>query len=135
MIEDQLLLDALLRNDFPSFLRRCFHTLNPGAPFLDNWHLAAIARQLDRVRRGEINRLIINLPPRYLKSLTVSVAFPAFLLGHEPWHRIFAISYGGELSDKHAGDFRSVVEAAWFKRAFPGMCIKRSYEDEVITTA
>ena len=40
----------------------------------------------------------------------VSVAFPAFLLGHEPWRRIFAISYGGELSDKHSGDFRSIVD-------------------------
>ena len=36
-----------LRNDFPSFVRRCFQTLNPGAPFLANWHLAAIAYQLD----------------------------------------------------------------------------------------
>jgi hypothetical protein len=57
-------------------------TLNPGQPYLPNWHISAIAYQLDRVRRGEINRLIINMPPRHLKSLTVSVAFPAFLLGH-----------------------------------------------------
>src|SRR5205085_6673466 len=65
----------------------------------------------ERIRRGEINRLIINLPPRHLKSPTVSVAFPAFLLGLEPWHRIFAISYGNELSSKHARDFRFIVEA------------------------
>ena len=126
--------DAILRTHFESFLRRCFMTLNPGSPYLPNWHIAAIAYQLERVRRGEITRLIINLPPRHLKSLTVSVAFPAFLLGLEPWHRIFAISYSNELASKHASDFRSIVESPWYQRAFE-MRIARSLEDEVLTTA
>jgi predicted phage terminase large subunit-like protein len=110
-------------------------TLNPGSPYLPNCHIAAIAYQLERIRRGEITRLIINIPPRHLKSLTVSVAFPAFLLGHEPGHRIFAISYGSELSSKHASDFRSIVESPWYRRAFPRMRIARSLEEEVWTTA
>ena len=75
------------------------------------------------------------MPPRHLKSMTVSVAFPAFLLGHEPWRRIFAISYSSELSSKHASDFRSIVESQWYQRAFPDMRIARSLEDEVVTTA
>jgi predicted phage terminase large subunit-like protein len=132
---EQAFHDVILRRDFELFLRRCLMTLNPGSPYLPNWHIAAIAYQLERVRRGEITRLIINLPPRHLKSLTVSVAFPAFLLGLEPWHRIFAISYGSELSSKHASDFRSIVESAWYRRAFPNMQIARSLEDEVSTTA
>ena len=101
---------------------------------MPNWHITAIAYQLERIRRGEITRLIINMPPRHLKSLTVSVAFPAYLLGLEPWHRIFAISYGIELSSKHASDFRSIVKSAWFRRAF-NTRIARSLEDEVWTTA
>jgi predicted phage terminase large subunit-like protein len=131
---EQAFHDAIVRKHFDLFLRRCLRTLNPGQPFLPNWHILAIAHQLDRIRRGEITRLIINMPPRHLKSLTVSVAFPAYLLGLEPWHRIFAISYGSELSSKHASDFRSIVESAWFRRAFP-MRISRSLEDEVWTTA
>ncbi len=126
--------DAIVRNDFESFLERCLLSLNPGAPFLPNWHIRAIAHQLDSVRRGEINRLIINMPPRHLKSLATSVAFPAYLLGREPWHRIFAISYGDELSLKHASDFRSIVHSSWYRRAFPQMQILRSLENEVITT-
>jgi hypothetical protein len=43
-------------------------TLNPNAPFMRNWHIDAISWQLQRIRAGEITRLIINLPPRYLKS-------------------------------------------------------------------
>ena len=107
---DQAALDAVLRTDFRSFLHKCVLTLNPGRPFLPNWHIDAIAYQLGRVQRGEITRLIINLPPRNLKSILVSIAYPAFVLGHDPRQRIFGISYGAELAEKHARDFRSVVE-------------------------
>jgi predicted phage terminase large subunit-like protein len=134
-ILEQAFHDAILRKDLDWFLRRCFMTLNPGFPYLPNWHIAAIGYQLERIRRGEITRLIINMPPRHLKSLTVSVAFAAWLLGHEPWRRIFVISYGNELSSKHASDFRSIVESAWYRRAFPAMRISRSLEFEVSTTA
>src|SRR5713101_315804 len=132
--EVQQVLDIGLRNDFEIFLQMCFLYLNPGAPYLPYWHIKAIAYQLDRIRRGEITRLIINMPPRYLKSLTVTVAFTAFLLGHEPWRRIFAISYGDELSAKHASDFRSIAHTPWFKRAFRKMRIRRSVDGELITT-
>jgi hypothetical protein len=76
--------DIIIRKNFDALLMQCFMTLNPGQLFLPSWHHAAIIYQLDRVHCGEIIRLIINMPPRHLKSLIVSVAFPAFLLGHEP---------------------------------------------------
>jgi len=132
--EDQNLLAAVLRKDFPSFVHRCVRTLSPSSPFLPNWHIDAIAYQLDRVRRGEINRLIINLPPRYLKSLMVSVAFPAFLLRHKPGHRIFGISYGSDLAIKHAIDFRAIVQSDWYRRLFPRMRTTRLLDSEVHTT-
>lgn len=126
--------DFALRTDFPSFLRKCVMTLNPGKQFMPNWHIDAIAYRLDQVRRGEITRLIVNLPPRHLKSIIVSIAFPAFLLGHDPRQRIFGISYGGDLAEKHARDFRSIVESAWYQRAFPRMRIKRLDAGDVYTT-
>src|SRR5258705_81245 len=134
MKEEQDHMNALLRNNFNCFLHRCMLTLNPGAPFMENWHIEAIAYQLQRVREGEATRLIINLPPRYLKSLTVSVIFPAFLLGHNPRLKIFGISYGTELSAKHAADFRAIVESDWYRRAFPNMRIWRAAESDVFTT-
>ena len=74
--------DAALRNDFALFAARCFHQLNPQAELAMNWHLEVIAAKLTAVRDGKIRRLIINLPPRHLKSLMASIAFPAWLLGH-----------------------------------------------------
>ena len=131
---DRKLFQALMRTNFPTFLERCLKTLNPGAPFLPNWHLEAIAYQLERVRRGEINRLIINMPPRHLKSLTVTVAYTAFLLGHDPTRRIYTISYGSELTQKHARDARAVLESPWYRQLFPKMKIIRGTDDDVMTS-
>src|ERR1700731_509694 len=133
-MKKQDLINAVLRSNFKSFLYRSMLILNPGANFLPNWHIDAIAYQLERVRAGEITRLIINLPPRYLKSLTVSVIFPAYLLGHDPRLKIFGISYGTELSGKHAADFRAIVESNAYRRAFPNMRIARAANSDVFTT-
>jgi hypothetical protein len=73
--------DMQLRNDFGSFLHRCFQTVNPGAEFYDNWHIEAIAEKLAGVQRGDVRRSIINMPPRCLKSLTVSVHFQLLCSG------------------------------------------------------
>ena len=67
-----------------SFIEAVFNLLNPGRRFFMNWHILALAYHLEQVRLGRIKRLIINLPPRFLKSLISSIAFPAFVLGHDP---------------------------------------------------
>lgn len=133
-MKDPDLLSAILRNDFESFLHRCFLMLNPGAAYLPNWHIKAIAHQLQRIREGKVTRLIINMPPRYLKSLTVSVILPAFLLGHDPRMKIFGVSYSNDLSAKHAADFRAIVQSDWYQRAFPSMRIARMADADVFTT-
>jgi predicted phage terminase large subunit-like protein len=134
-ISDEDAFDALLRSNFEVFVERCFRTLNPGKQFSRNWHHQAIAYALERIHQGEDKRLVINLPPRSLKSLIVSVAFAAFVLGHDPSKRIIVISYGADLAGKHASDFRTIVESDWYRRAFRKMRIARSVEDMVETTA
>jgi hypothetical protein len=84
MVSEERKLQALLRADFRVFIHKAFNTLSPGQTYVPSWHIDAIADRLERVRRGEIQRLIINMPPRSLKSVTSSVAFPAFVLGHSP---------------------------------------------------
>ena len=70
--------------NFFAFACKAFEIGNPATPFEDNWHLRAMAYQLERMRTGECRRLIITVPPRSLKSTMVSVAWPAFLLGRNP---------------------------------------------------
>jgi len=131
---ERLLVDLALRHRFDLFVRRCFLTLNPGKTFKENWHHHAIYDTLSQVRHGDLTRLIINIQPRSLKSLIVSIAYPAFVLGHDPRKRIYVISYGDDLADKHSSDFRAIVESDWYKRAFPHMRIKKSLVDAVATT-
>ena len=88
---------ALLRRDFVSFALRCFRELNPKTHFAMGWHIEIIAAKLVAVRDGRIRRLIVNLPPRHLKSLLASVAFPAWCLGLDPSAQILCVSYAQEL--------------------------------------
>ena len=88
------LMDAIYRSDFASFFRKGFHTLVPGTSFQMNWHIHALAFALEQVRLGKIKRLIINMPPRSLKSVMTSVSFPAFVQGHDPTKRVIVVSYG-----------------------------------------
>jgi len=115
----QKILNALLREDLNAFIRKTFDTVSAGDIYSDNWHLHAIAYHLMLCAQGDIRRLIITLPPRSLKSISASVAFPAWLLGHDPTRKIICVSYANDLAVKHSIDTRIVMESAWFKRCFP----------------
>ena len=80
-MNDHIALAALLRSDLRSFVWKSFQTILPGTRYLPNWHIHAIVHQLMRVQAGDISRLLINQPPRSLKSICVSVAYVAWLLG------------------------------------------------------
>ena len=115
----QTVLNAILRHDFTAFVQKAFNTLSPGQIFVPGWHIEAIVHQLERVRRGEVTRLIINMPPRSLKSITVSVAYSAFSLGHDPTRRIICASYSAALARKLSNDFRALLGSAWYRAIFP----------------
>lgn len=112
-------LNGILRKDIPSFIQRSFATVDPGTKYLHNWHIDAIAFQLERIARGEITRLIITMPPRSLKSIAASVAFPAWLLGKNPRKKIVAVSYAEGLSEKLALDCMKVLNSPWYQACFP----------------
>jgi predicted phage terminase large subunit-like protein len=108
----------ILRCDFNAFIHRAFLELNPHAIFEHNWHLEVLAWKLEQVRLGLCKRLIINIPPRHLKSHTASVAFPAWLLGHDPASQILAVSYAQDLSDKLARDCRTLITSPFYQSLF-----------------
>jgi predicted phage terminase large subunit-like protein len=126
-------LDAAKRNELASFIQAAFGIVNPGVEYKHNFHIEAIAHCLERCRRGEIRRLIITVPPRHLKSLCVSVAYPAFLLGHDPTRRIIAASYSSELSENLTGLFRAVVESREYRRLFSAVRTRQNNAIEFVT--
>lgn len=129
-------LQALLRQDLSSFVQKVFITLEPGTDYRHNWHIDHICWQLSRVARGEIRRLIINVPPRSMKSITVSIGFTAWAMGHNPTKRIICVSYAEELARKLSIDTRTVLESPWYQGLFPGLQLtaKRQRNLELTTT-
>lgn len=108
----------ILRNDFAAFVQRAFPEVKASEPFQYNWHIEVLAEKLEAVRRGEIRRLIINLPPRHLKSVIGSVAFPAFLLGHKPSAEVLCISYAQDLTDDFARSSLSLMRSPFYQATF-----------------
>lgn len=136
MTSERRRFEALLRSDFRPFMQKCFRTLAPDQRFVQAWFIDAIAWRLEQVRNGTTRRLIINMPPRSLKSIAASVAFPAYCLGREPTRRIICVSYSGELAKKHSNDFRAVLEASWYQRLFPHVRIgQKDSETEIVLTS
>jgi predicted phage terminase large subunit-like protein len=133
---DRRLRDAIIRTDFPSFIRKTFQILSPSATYYDNWHIHAMAYLLEQVRLGNIKRLVITIPPRSLKSLICSVAFPAYVLGLDPTKRLIGASYSQELATKLSNDCREVMSSPWYRQLFPTTKFSRlkNTETEFATT-
>lgn len=118
-------IEQAIQLDFMIFVQRVFQMVSPGDEFAHNWHLEAIGWALEEIELAHNHRLIVNVPPRSLKSIIISVAWPAWLLGHDPCRRIVCISYSGELSRKLARDCRRVMESEWYRRIFPKSMLSR----------
>lgn len=125
----------ILRADFCAFVHRSFIQLDPSTQFEANWHIEALADRLEQVRNGKINRLIINLPPRYLKSHIVSVTFPAWLMGHNPWAKLLCVSYQQGLAEKLARESRTLISSDFYQNLFPTrLSAAKQAADEFETT-
>ena len=109
---------ACLRTDLGLFIERVFMHLYPNTVFLPNWHIELIAARLEAVLDGRIKRLIINVPPRSLKSVMASIAFVAWALGRNPSRQIICASYALDLAEKLAQDTRSVMQSDWYRNVF-----------------
>jgi predicted phage terminase large subunit-like protein len=119
-------LSALLtyqaEDSLAEFIRIGWPNIDP-ADFIANWHIDAISEHLEGVTNGDIRRLIINIPPRHMKSLSCSVAWPAWTWAQErrsalsgPSVGFLATSYAQSLSIRDNVKCRRLVESAWYQR-------------------
>ena len=132
---DHRLLEALLRTDFLTFAQRVSRDLNPGRHFHVGWHHEAIVDHLLLAATHQIDRVVINLPPRSAKSTIVSVALPAFLLGQDPTRRIVVVSYNQDLALHFSRQTRQVMQSEWYRRLFPATNISMRAAEGYLHTA
>lgn len=111
--------DALLtrhaERSFRAFVEQAWPILEPTTPLLRNWHIDLIIEYLEAVTAGQTTRLLINVPPRYMKSLLVSVLWPTWEWITHPSRRWIFTSYSEALSQKHSLDRRTVLQSDWYQ--------------------
>lgn len=137
MIKNSRILETALRNHLPSFICKSQQILQPTKPYIHGKHIEAMSHLLEQCRLGLVNRAIINVPPRYMKSVCGSIAFPAFLLGRNPELRILCLSYGDTLAAEMSSQCRRIMQSSLYQEIFPSTRISphKNTEFHFATTA
>ena len=97
------------------FVQQAWIIVEPSTPFVPGFHIDAIIEHLEAVTRGQIRNLLINVPPRHMKSLLVSVFWPAWEWIAHPERRWLYSSYAASLSIRDSVKFRRLVESPWYQ--------------------
>lgn len=103
------------QNSFMGFVRKMW----PG--FITGRHHKLMAEKFERVAKGELKRLIINMPPRHTKSEFASYLLPAWFLGRSPQKKVIQTSHTAELAVGFGRKVRNLVDSDAYKSVFPGL--------------
>ena len=103
-----------VRRHLRTFVGEAWPILEPGTEFVPNWHIDAICDQLEAITAGELHRLIVNIPPRHMKSLAVTVFWPCWEWLSRPETRWLFASYAQGLSTRDSLKCRRLIERPGF---------------------
>ncbi len=108
-----------LSKNFKMFVEKCHNEVGGGQQYVETIATELIADKLMSIQNGDIKRSIINVSPRSLKTTLVSIAFTAWLLGHNPKLKILCISDGDEPAKDFSIKTRQIMRSDWYKKTFP----------------
>ena len=97
------------------FLKQAWHVIEPSEEFVDNWHIQAVCEHLEEVSNGRVRNLLINFPPRMLKTIICSVAWPAWEWLHRPGTKFVYASYSWTLAEDASIRCRSLIKSEWYR--------------------
>lgn len=119
MFDVETLREAIMREkaerNLSEFIKQAWHVIEPGTPYVENWHIDLISEYLQAVDNSEILRLIINIPPRHMKSIQTTVCYPAWSWIKKPEKRFIKVSYSDSLSRKHNVLCRDIITSPWYQ--------------------
>jgi phage terminase large subunit-like protein len=106
------------KRDFRYYIRQAWPVIEPATLYLHNWHIDIIAEYLTAITDGTLRNLIINIPPRGMKSILVSVLWPTWIWTHSPSKRIVSASASTDLVIRDAVKSRRVIQSHWYQARF-----------------
>lgn len=111
----------LCRRSFAEFVKQAWHVLEPAQPLIWGWSMQAICDHLQAITNGDIQHLVINVPPGLCKSLLVSVFWPAWEWGPagKPDMRIISASHSQDLSIRDSQRCRDLILSTWYQDRWP----------------
>lgn len=105
-----------LSESLPQFIRAAWPIVEPAYVYRHNYHIDAIGEALAACSKREILRLLLNIPPRHMKSLATEVFWPAWWWTFEPSVRFLTASYGEQLAVRDARKHRMLITHPWFRQ-------------------
>ena len=107
-----------LRRKLSDFVKACWHVLLPSTPLVWHWAMGAICEHLQAVSDGQIDRLIINVPPGMAKSTLVAVLWPVWEWAGNPQVQWLFATYASNLTFRDADKRRDMIRSEWYQERF-----------------
>jgi hypothetical protein len=119
------LLNAVYKRDLYSFVQCSFGVMEPGNRFMPAVYLELLCAALMQVDIRVVTRLIVNMPPRHLKSIVTSVVLPAWLLMRDPKIKIAVICHSDMLANDLASKCKRLIDSDDYRQIAPQVRIRR----------
>ncbi len=104
------------RRSLREYVSQAWSVVEPSTQFVPGWHIDAICEHLEAMLQGQIRNLLINIPPRFMKSLLACVFFPTWAWIDRPHLRWLCSSYAESLSVRDSVKSRRVIQSPWYQR-------------------
>lgn len=108
----------MCHDDLSEFIKESWRIVEPNDPFTPGWHIDAISEHLEAVYHGQIRELLINIPPRHMKSLQVCVFFPAWVWQRDAGKAFIYATHAKSLAVRDSVKCRDLIESPWYQKLF-----------------
>ena len=122
--------DAICRQKYSAFAIKSFDVLHPSTPLEFNWHIECIAEHLQAVWENDIRNIIINIPPRMLKTYMASVSFPAWGFNQDPSTKFMLTSFKFPLAKRMCRQTKQIMQSRWYQDLCPHVSISQEQNEK-----
>lgn len=115
LMDEEIIRAEKMSRSYIEFIKGCWHILEPEEDFVSGWHIESLCDLMECVSNGDIQNVIINVPPRTSKSRIANAMFVPWLWTRKPGMRVISASHGYDLSTKFSRESRMILTSDWFQ--------------------